>query len=693
MTNSNNELVIKSWLKSEWDKIEKQYEGKDELRPKEYESNEEALTAMESLRSVAAAKALVNGNRKPGIGEAAEVIIENTSVMIIPTSSGHTLACWDYDTKNYTFDSMKMLNDYVIILLGSSSQSILNNLTLTLIGMRRKAVIYNPLPPYLVPVGNGVYNCLTKELEEPSPYYAILTKISTNYYPDAKQPKYKDGFTLESMIKSLSNHSQDREDLLKQIVKSILIGYSIKPGLFVILGKGGDGKSTFFTMIANMVGQENVAYVNFSQIEEPDKMAETVNKKFVLGIDNDTKLYIKKTAIIKTIASHEVITLSRKYLSAVSVPFTATMVQLCNEFPRIAETGSSIKRRIVPFKAENSYYEKGTENDNVDNIYIKDKKFLEYALKYFLDESTTPYFSDYNDVDRSITLDALGAEDTMGQFVSELEANGILDPSNKILPLSHLYAAYLDWASNSNVNMMSAKNFSLQIATRLDDFGYTLSVKQVRSNVLEKSKEYDTSIWGDLVQLPKLSDAISFNRTTRYFELTGKPRPMTEIRRNSQKISSLDYFKLTDEIRKFSNNLEIKDEEIKEEIKELKEDEEKLEKIKPIVNHVSSEIKEKLIIPVKITHLDGDSVKINQVKKWLLSIDELHQNELIDNIQFGTVLDQVTSDMKILSRELKDTLLMSVVTDIQSASLDNTIWLMLDFLDRYEENMLEGKYK
>jgi P4 family phage/plasmid primase-like protien len=671
LDNKHNKL-IQDWLNVERDKIEKMYVGKDHLRPKDFASNEEALACIEACKPIVAAKAFASGNKRPGVGEVAEMIIEKTSVMIVPTVSGHTVAFWDYDEKKYTFDVFKMLNDYVTILLGSSSQSILNNLTLTLIGMRRNAVIYNELPPYLVPVGNGIYNCLTKELEKPSAYYAVLTKISTNYEPNAKAPVYEDGFNIKDMITSLANGRPEREMLLKQIVKSILLGHSLKPGLFVVLGRGGDGKSTFFTMIANMIGQENVAYVNFSQLEDADKMAETVNKKFVLGIDNDPKLYIKKTAILKTIASHEMITLSRKYLSAISVPFTATMVQLCNEFPRIAETGSSIKRRIVPFKAENSYYERGTENDNVDNIYCKDKSFLEYALKFFLEESTNPYYSDYNDIDRSITLDALSAEDTIGQFISELEMNGILDGSFESLPATHLYAAYLDWAESSNVSALSSKNFSMQIAIKLDDYGYEFDDRGrvTRPTTLERANVYDPANWGSLLNSNKLASAIESNRSTRIFTKVKDAKEIKEVRRRGGVISATDYFKITSLL----SDAQAK----KRQQSAVKTD------VKP-KSVVKSNQDDKTNI-YALAKSDAPKQAFTRLRKNLLELSDKHANNVIDDLAYSEELNIKQEQMKKLARSLKDVQLMNIVSDIEAASLNNVVWLMSDFIDTYLEN-------
>mgnify|MGYP001508003139 FL=1 len=59
-----------------------------------------------------------------------------------------------------------------------------------------------------------------------------------------------------------------------------------------MIGPGGDGKSTMFTMITNLIGSQNASYLNFNEITQSDKLLTTLNKKIMLGMDNDVNLYM-----------------------------------------------------------------------------------------------------------------------------------------------------------------------------------------------------------------------------------------------------------------------------------------------------------------------------------------------------------------------------------------------------------------
>ena len=695
-----NQQILDEWIELHKQRVEELFE--DETRcPPEYHSNSEMYDVIRTetdnvLRKVSLES---RGNPKLGVKEAAEIIVDKAAITCVPVKDGFSLAIYDYDKKIYTFNSMTVLNDLIVIILGASSQSIINSVMTTLVGLRFKAVPYNPLPQYKIAVGNGIYNCLTRTLEESTPRYTILTKISTNYIHNAPKPDYHDGFTLESMIGSLADEQPERVSLIGQICKAIITGHSLKPGLFVVLGRGGDGKSTFFTMIANMIGQENVAYVNFSDIDSPDKMAETANKKLVLGLDNDVKVYLRKTSLLKTMASHEMITLSRKYMSALSIPFTATMVQLCNDFPRIAETGSSMKRRVVPFRAERSHYELGSENDNVDTVYIKDPKFLEYALWFFLNEDTNPYYSDFNDVDRRVAFDAFDAEDIVGQFVSDLQTLGVFTEINQYIPVSHLYAVYQDWMTinNPGSKMLSSRSFAMQIKDKLYDLGYSRSDDSFRPHTLERQNLYSTETLGEYKTQTHTEQAIETNVSSRVFQKTHRPKHGQEVRRNSNQISVYQYFNIVSAI---SSDMNVSYSAIYDQedipVDEIKENQQIEHHIE--LNTSSSNTSDEHSGSQKyddIINIDLHNIYQHNLRDELSdykALIENHINQVDDNghtpievlSEFDTLANQ-TSQIAYISRDPQLIAIQMTIKDNRSPGFKDTLELLDDYLERLIE--------
>lgn len=496
-------------------------------------------------------------NRQGGLTleSVADILVRTLPMVIIPAKDGHTaLAVYDPDTRIYTSSSTTILNTALVTLFGTSSNQLLSTLTMSLIGRKEKfSFHYRPLPKYKIAVGNGIYNGLTRKLEPFTPRYTILTKIETNYNPNAKQPDLGQGFSFQQMVNQLADGNRARTALLKQICKSIITGVSTSAALFIFLGKGGDGKSTFFQLLENVIGSQNTAHVNFSEINSDDKLLETMGKKLVVGLDNDTNIYIRKTAKLKSMAAHEAVTYSRKYLSAISVPFTATIVQLCNDMPRFSETGTSMRRRLVTFKAEHSYTLTGTENNDVSK-YIQNKEFLEYVLKEIIN---FPYVLNYNDVDRQITNDTLDEEDTIGQFIDDMDQIHLFDGVNKMIPLPHLYAAYLDWsaANQQSSRPYSTRAFSAKIIDPLFDRGYTRQTIPVRLRTIIDSGEFIPASFDEISSGKRLSEVLADTKrvSTRVFVKTGKRSVRRyEFRRHDESASPVDYFGLSSDYQAFA---------------------------------------------------------------------------------------------------------------------------------------------
>lgn len=648
--------------------IKSKYEQSPERIPKNYNSNAEALDAIRSKKETALNKKKIDTGKKTlDIGDVADILIDTVAFTAFG-STNHTskitnLVIYNYDSCIYEFDT-HLLNVYIVELLGYSSESLIRNLSLTLIGKYAYLAIYNPLPKYKIAVGNGIYNCLTRELEPFTPEYTVLTKIKTNYIKNAKAPRYNDGFTYEQMCRDFANNDINRIKLLSQICKSIVTGVNIATSLFIFLGQGGDGKSTFFMMIANMLGRENVAFLNFSEIHQPDKMVETLNKKLVLGLDNDVNLYIKQTATLKSIASHEVITLSRKYLSAISVEFSAVFVQLCNEMPRFAETRNSMKRRLVSFKAENSHYLNGTENVNIDS-HIKDQRFLEYVLSKIIDD---PYYANYNDVDSEIVVDNLKNEDIIGQFLEDMIDDKIISSINEQIPMGLMYALYVDWMNEHNpqTRKLGSRGFYSKFKDALQLIGYSMTDnKYALSSILNKKLFYKESLkhWADKPHVIEALENSQFKSKCIYKEHDINLLSDQSTRRLDYEIEATAYFKvenelqslidtqpelrkeLSEEITKIENTIEInmQSQQQLNDIELIYTDESKLEHYIEIVNQIefsnditiNDEIIESLENGIKFIALsNGDSTLLMYANSIIDSAYQLKKEKILSALQY-----------------------------------------------------------
>ena len=544
--------AIKKWDREKIEAFAEIYSHEDEplqfTAPKNYESTREATAALiKKKQMIQAARAEAKQSTKITPSDLVD-LLRNTVAF---SASGRdddsrTLLTYDYDNNVYTY-SDSILREYITHIMGSVTNTLIQNVADSLLGYWRELVKFEPLPNYKIAVGNGVFNCLTNELEPADPRYVVTEKITTNYSKNSYNP-HSDigrGRTFAKLTSQLANHEPDRIQLLQQICKAIITGHSVAPAMFIVMGRGGDGKSTFFQLMVNVVGENNTAFVNFDEIKSDDKMAETIGKKFVLGMDNNVNEYIKKTALLKSMSSHEYLTHSRKYERAKSVKFSATFVQLCNEMPRFIETGDSMRRRIVCFHAENSHYKLGTEDKTITSL-IETQEFREHALSAILDESQTGFYSDFNDIDRELIEASLDNEDILAQFIKEMDSVGLFNEKSKRIPVSHLYAAYRDWMKGTSPNSspLSSLSFSQRISKLMDELGYEQSqvLDNVKPSSLENADLYSSKMFSNYFDGEEFKRAVEADAGSRVFELTHERRERVTRRRGARKCSSLEFF-------------------------------------------------------------------------------------------------------------------------------------------------------
>lgn len=487
------------------------------------------------------------------LADAVEVFIQSrlgATVMSFDGYDASTLVFYDYDKRLYTFNKA-LISRWLTVLTGSASDSNIKTFVGTLEGRADRLAIFNPLPRWKIAVGNGVYNTLTRRLEKYSPVQVITNRIQTDYRQNPAEPSFTNGMTFEKLIYDLADGKPDRVELILQMCKAIITGYSATPAIFVMMGSGGDGKSLFMQLISAVIGSANTGALNFSDMEDDSKVVEVVQKRLVVGFDNDQNVKIKKTSLLKSAASREVISLFRKFLTSVALRFTGSVVQLCNSLPRFTETGSSIRRRIIMLLCENSHYENGDEKYGLQEN-IKNEHWHEYILWYLLNESTTPYFTDFNDCDRAVINNSLDSEDTIGSFYAELES--ATDAMNhEVLPRNMLYACYLDWMANNypGANVCSSRTFSAKSDQILRTYGYesTGDKNPTRMSTLEKVTGVSfTAVFGYLAEGQNVQELNESQGVTRVLRKVGKAAPHRNGRRYPKVCSAIQYFELWDEI-------------------------------------------------------------------------------------------------------------------------------------------------
>lgn len=411
-----------------------------------------------------------------------------------------------YDIRRGIYiDPMPMASKFISAIFGESSPSLEKAFMSSLSGFTATAngryfLPYVPMPVYKIVVGNGVYNCLTRQLEGFDPRYMAMSSIDVDFKPKAVRKLKKIGFdklNYYSLANSFANGNDERVKLINQITKSVILGYAPKDTSFFVYGQGGDGKSTFFSsMLANVIGRENVSHLTLTTIEKSDenKLAEIDSAKLILGTDNNSGLFLKNTEMFKRIVTHDPISVRCIYDKPRSIASRGMMIQLVNEMPRFSESGNAIRRRFGVLKAKNSYVQNGTDSVKVDQL-VSSRAFCEHVLAIAL--TKLPYYKGYNQVD-SDAIEGMAADSNpVMQFMQALLDIDFFGNGLRAVPVADMYAAYFDWftATMGSGKPLSRNKFKQQVTLFMEKLGFKDETDRIRSNQFVTQYNYDKSLF------------------------------------------------------------------------------------------------------------------------------------------------------------------------------------------------------
>lgn len=215
-------------------------------------------------------------------------------------------------------------------------------------------------PKNLINLGNGIYNLETEKLEPHSNKYYFLYKIPVNYSPNAKCPKIMNYFnsTLKSEYVKLS----------QEIFGYCL--YSDYPihGIIYLFGKGGNGKSVYTNLLANMLGNDNVASKEINNLMNNRFASSCLYGKLANICGELSAGVLKNTDMIKRLSAGDSISAEFKGKDAFDFYNRAKVLTACNEIPVCEDTSDGwIERQyIIPFL-------KKFRRTKEDDIHLKTK--------------------------------------------------------------------------------------------------------------------------------------------------------------------------------------------------------------------------------------------------------------------------------------------------------------------------------
>ncbi|MFI3683869.1 phage/plasmid primase, P4 family [Vagococcus fluvialis] len=252
------------------------------------------------------------------------------------------------------------LNDFLDAYITEKLESVGKWSTKTLSDVKRFIMIksydtttkdnpFNNSSPNLVSFQNGTYNFKTDKLEKHDPENYIF---QSHQYPinveDTKRPVK----TLD-WLKDLTGDEMSARHLSEMIGYCFYRSYEPFQAIFILHGKGKNGKSVFINHVIKMLNDENVSTVNLSDLGNKQNRFATSQlfaKNANLFADIEES-FISQTGLIKSLTGGDYLMAERKGKDGFNFKNFAKLIFSANNLPTWSDVSSGWLRRlnVIPF--------------------------------------------------------------------------------------------------------------------------------------------------------------------------------------------------------------------------------------------------------------------------------------------------------------------------------------------------------
>lgn len=337
-----------------------------------------------------------------------------------------------------------------------------------------------PAPAHYIAFKNGVYDLHADQLLEFNPDIIITNKIPWDFVSGAY-----DELTDKTLNKMACQDDQIRA-LMDEFIGYCFYRRNELRQCAILTGERQNGKSTFLSMLIELLGSENVATLDLKEIGHQFKTAELFNKLANVGDDIEEE-FISSPAVFKKIVSGNPVTVEQKGRDPFTLYNYSKLIFSANTIPRIRDrTGAVLSRMtIIPFDA------KFTKDDPDFDPYIKYKLIQQGPMEYLIQAGLRGLkrvlenqgFTKANKVQKSLK-EYEESNNPILLFFRELDECDVLnEPTNKV------FRKYSEFCVENSFTPMSNIEFSKQVKKFFDVQIKTKSVKGKKYRIFVETEE------------------------------------------------------------------------------------------------------------------------------------------------------------------------------------------------------------
>jgi P4 family phage/plasmid primase-like protien len=214
------------------------------------------------------------------------------------------------------------------------------------------SIFFNNVDRHRIGVANGILNVTTYELEEYNPRSPqnIFVRIPVSFDKSAKCLHFE-AFLADILEKS------EHVNAIQELLGFCLLPNYTYEKLFILTGKGRNGKSKLLSIFKTFLGPHNCTSHSLQTLQNKEFcLSDMHNKLANVGGDISNEA-LKSTDIVKQITGQDLISANRKFKDYISFVSYAKQIFACNELPIIYDSSLGFWNRINRLDFPYTFYE------------------------------------------------------------------------------------------------------------------------------------------------------------------------------------------------------------------------------------------------------------------------------------------------------------------------------------------------
>lgn len=330
---------------------------------------------------------------------------------------------------------------------------------------------------------NGVYDVTMNELVPFSPDIVLINQIPWDYKPQA----YSE--IADNTLNKMACHDVEIRRLMEECVGYCFYRRNQLGKAFFLTGEKSNGKSTFLSMLGNVLGDDNMSSLDLAELDERFSVAMLYGKLANIGDDiSDSFLQGNSVANFKKVVTGDSLKAEFKGETPFFFRPYVKLLFSANEIPRIKDKTGAVLRRfvIIPFNA--TFSKKDKDYDPFIIYKLKDKSVMEYMVRIGV-EGLNRVLANESFSESGKVIEALKEYETENNpILAFLEEVPVSEIENQLT--NEVYSRYKLFCVENNLMAIGKASFSKELKRR---YGLVTKATRINGNAFRIYKKEESA--------------------------------------------------------------------------------------------------------------------------------------------------------------------------------------------------------